>query len=157
MAFGSYIREGFASTRQPKKVAVSTVRDYIQNVATGFKRIGKPDPRLDIDGVICWRLQQLFRGYERLDPQRKQQKALPVSVLTLLVHLANVSHDPLSLAIGQLSAQAFFYAMRSYEYSKTCSREESNVPNYSVSAISDFFMAVNNYPMTTPDSTWRTS
>jgi hypothetical protein len=42
-----------------------------------------------------------------------------------MIRLANASRDPKSVAIAQIVEVAFFFAMRSCEYSKTCSVEES--------------------------------
>ena len=94
-------------------------------MAQGFKSIGLPDPRYDVDGEVCFRLRQTIKGYSNQDPAKKHQKALPIKALKLLIRLATASNDPKSIAIAQAVEIAFFFAMRSCEYSKTCSSEES--------------------------------
>ena len=74
---------------------------------------------------MCFRLKQLFRGYNSQDPKKRHQKAIPLSVLKLAIRLAQHSNDPKSIAIAEEIEIAIFFAMRSCEYTKTCSTEES--------------------------------
>ncbi len=92
-------------------------------MAQAFRSSLRPDPRLDIDGNQCYLLQQLLKGYTNQDPGVKQQKAIPFSVLMKLLTLGTTC--ALTLAIAQLAMGAWFFAMRSCEYSKTSSKEES--------------------------------
>lgn len=55
-----------------------------------------------------------MKGYKNADPASKPQKALPPSVFR---SVASVTITPLDVAIGQLVIGAFFFAMRSCEYS----------------------------------------
>ena len=66
-------------------------------------------------------MQQCFKGYVNLDPPEKQQKAIPFTVLLTMMKLAGSC--ALAIAIAQLAMGAFFFAMRSCEYSKA-GREE---------------------------------
>ena len=68
-------------------------------------------------------LQQVYRGYKNIDPATKQQKALPVSVLRKMYNIAKLQNSPIPLARAELACLAFFYCMRSCEYSKTSSDE----------------------------------
>ena len=70
-------------------------------------------------------LAQLYKGYTNLDPGTKQQKAIPISILRKLYELAESHNCPVAIAIAQLAIGAFFFCMRSCEYSKTCTKEES--------------------------------
>jgi hypothetical protein len=58
-------------------------------------------------------------------PNEKRQKAVPLSVIHKVSQLYSGSKDPLSSACSQLIVGAFFFAMRSCEYSKTTSPNES--------------------------------
>lgn len=69
-------------------------------------------------------LQQCFKGYSNLDPPEKQQKAIPFSVLRTMILLAAIDITSLDYAIAELTMGAFFFAMRSCEYSKS-GKEES--------------------------------
>ena len=50
-------------------------------------------------------------------------KAIPVMLIRMLWKLAKLTNAPLGIAIAQLVTLAFFFAMRSCEYSKTSSEE----------------------------------
>ena len=92
------------------------------HVAQAFRSALRPDPRLDCDGNTSYAMQQCFKGYTNLDPPEKQQKAIPFTVLLMMMKLAG-SCD-LSIAIALLAMGAFFFAMRSCEYSKAGNEEK---------------------------------
>ena len=71
---------------------------------------------MDIDGKICFILQEQFRGYRNQDGSRKKQKALPMSVLRKLLYISVTLRDK---AVSWLLLGAIFFAMRSCEYLKT--------------------------------------
>jgi hypothetical protein len=106
-------------------VAAGSVKRTLANVSQGFQSAGFPDPRLDPDGKICLHLTQIFKGFENNDPKKKHQKALPISVLKEMLRLAIKNDDPFVLATAHAALGAYAFAMRSCEYSKTCSDEES--------------------------------
>lgn len=60
-----------------------------------------------------------------MDGNEARQKAIPISVIKRIHKLYSTSHDPMSVASTQLIIGAFFFAMRSCEYSKTTSPHES--------------------------------
>jgi hypothetical protein len=60
-------------------------------------------------------LQRQLKGYTNQDPAEKPQKALTPSILRALIA---VRHTTLDEAVSQLTVGAFFFAMRSCEYSK---------------------------------------
>lgn len=61
------------------------------------------------------------KGYKKLDPPTKQQKALPVSVYRFILRHAR---SPKMKAKAHLLAGALFFAMRSCEYSKAGNRDD---------------------------------
>ena len=92
------------------------------HVAQAFRSALRPDPRLDSDWHISYAMQQCFKGYVNLDPPEKQQKAIPFTVLLFMMKLAG--DCPLAIVIAQLAMGAFFFAMRSCEYSKAGNEEK---------------------------------
>jgi hypothetical protein len=62
-------------------------------------------------------LTRQFKGMRNLDPGEKQQKALPVSVYRELHRQAKVSSLTLDKVIAGLQTIAYFWCMRSCEYS----------------------------------------
>ena len=92
------------------------------HVAQAFRSALRPDPRLDCDGNTSYAMQQCFKGYVNLDPPEKQQKAIPFSVLLFMMKLAG--NCALAITIAQLAMGAFFFAMRSCEYSKAGNEEK---------------------------------
>lgn len=101
-----------------------TVKYSIGYLSQAFKAVQQPDPRRDAGGDICFLLEQTYRGYTNQDPGVvQQQKALPaVSVLKMMQKLATTN---LAIAQADLAEGAFFFVMRSCEYSKTSTKEES--------------------------------
>ena len=128
-AFASFIRKALYEGSQGKTVVIGTVKRAIGNVSQGFRTAGFPDPRLDVDGNLCVRLQQIYRGFESSDPKKKHQKAIPLKVLKVALRLAKDSGDNFSLSIAHLAIGAYLFAMRSCEYTKTCFNEESKRTN----------------------------
>ena len=126
-AFASFIRQALYKGSRSEKVATGTVRRALGNVSQGFKSAGHPDPRLDVDGKICFRLTQICKGFEKNDPKKKHQKAIPISVLKQVLRLAHKSNNDFNIAIAHLAIGAYSFAMRSCEYSKTCFDEESKL------------------------------
>ena len=106
-------------------MAIGTVKRAIGNVSQGFRTAGFPDPQLDVDGNLCIRLQQIYRGFEATDPKKKHQKETPLRVLKEVLRLAVESDDHFSLSIAHQAIGAYLFAMRSCEYSKTFFDEES--------------------------------
>ncbi len=65
-------------------------------------------------------LTRQFKGMQNLDPGEKQQKALPVCVYREIHRLAKLSppgSSPLDSTVAWLQTMAFFWCMRSCEYS----------------------------------------
>ena len=93
-----------------------TVNATLSYVAQAFRADNRPDPRLDVDGKMCFLLQEQMRGYRNQDGSKMKQKALPMSVLRKFHSIAVSSRDK---ALAQLMIGAIFFAMRSCEYLKT--------------------------------------
>ena len=90
-------------------------------MAQAFRSNNRPDPRLDVDGKMCFILQEQYRGYRNQDGSRRKQKALPMSVLRKLLDISFTSRDQ---ALAWLLIGAIFFAMRSCEYLATSSESK---------------------------------
>jgi len=84
-----------------------------------------PDPRIDSAGNQAVSLRRLLAGFKAKDSNDNHQKAIPVSVIKQVAKLYLHSVDPHSNAAAQLIIGAFFFTMRSCEYSRTTSPQES--------------------------------
>ena len=124
-AFASFVRKAMYSGSRSSQVSSKQVRRTIGHVSQNFRMAGRPNPTLDVDGKLCIRLERIFKGFGNLDPKKKPQKAVPLKVLLEMLRRAKASSSPLDLAIARLAIGAYVFAMRSCEYSKTCSDEES--------------------------------
>ena len=90
-------------------------------MATTFWDFHQPNPRLDTGGKTARLLQLQYSGYRILDPPEKHQKAAPT---ILIQEVTKNSSTHRAIAIGELVVMAFFFAMRSCEYSKVENQEE---------------------------------
>jgi hypothetical protein len=70
-------------------------------------------------------LRRQLDSFKAEDPNEQRQKAIPISVLVKVHELYHNSEDPCSRACAQLIVGAFFFAMRSCEYCRTTSPNES--------------------------------
>ncbi len=88
-------------------------------MAQKFRANRRPDPRLDASVTISLLLTRQTKGYKNADPAAKHEKALPVSFYRFLHSAAVTEFDR---AIAFLCTLAFFFAMRSCEYTETSVR-----------------------------------
>jgi hypothetical protein len=119
-AFAAAYREGrFSSKHDPSRGAAvisKTVRTAIDAVAATFRANYHISPIHDpVTTKLVFILQRQLKGYTNQDPAEKPQKALTPRILHALTTLR---HTTLDEAISQLAVGAFFFAMRSCEYSK---------------------------------------
>ncbi len=74
---------------------------------------GYSNPSIDDNGLPAFILQREFRSFKNTDLEEKHQKAIPISVISKLVHRDGTD---LEQAIGKLATIGIFFAMRSCEY-----------------------------------------
>ena len=120
-AFAVALREGRFSGSAYDSLATGTITNTISSVAQTFRENGRRNPSLDDDRKLSVLLSRLYRAFRNTDKPLKQQKALPVIVLK---ELANLLETETQRAISQLSIGAFFFAMRSCEYTKVPQAEK---------------------------------
>ena len=97
-----------------------SVRDSIGAISSTIRSAGHPDPRLDADGKQSVLLYRQYRAYAKVDKPTKKQKAITTPVLLKMKELAST---PLDHAIADLVIGAFFFAMRSCEYSTVSNKD----------------------------------
>ena len=106
-------RGDLGSYRSAKQVIASTANETINHVAATFVSNHRPNPTADISGQVHIYIRRQIKGYRRLDPPVKYQKALPPIVFRKII---NQSHYPRAQARAQLLSGALFFAMRSCKY-----------------------------------------
>ena len=119
-AFAHCLREALFSSSSYDTLASGTVRDSVDHVASSIRDSAGFDPRLDCNGNYSRLLLQQFRGYKASDPPTHQQKAIPPIIIR---ELHKSRRHPEDVAAAQLVTGAWFFAMRSCEYSHTPANE----------------------------------
>mmetsp|Transcript_26797 Transcript_26797/g.41573 ORF Transcript_26797/g.41573 Transcript_26797/m.41573 type:complete len:325 (+) Transcript_26797:1020-1994(+) len=115
LAFAHAVYSGqFSSPHVVRPLQSSSVKETIANVSATFRFHNRPNPTLDQFGKPSLILQRQWRAYTNADRIRKYQKAIPQSVLRRLRELAQTEMDK---ALTDLVIGAYFFAMRSCEYS----------------------------------------
>jgi hypothetical protein len=117
-AFAAAIRSAKFSGPAYTQLASGTVSDTVNHVAASFVDSGFADPRHTTDGGHSSRfLQRQYKCYKNLDKNIKQQKAITASILSNMhEHAALPFSTPAARAASELAVGAFFFAMRSCEY-----------------------------------------
>ena len=95
-----------------------SVRGALDTLATTFRANQLPSPVHDANGRFNWILDRQLKGFNNADPGTVHQKAISPIVIKQIVRQAISSSLALDIAIAQLVVGAFFFAMRSCEYSK---------------------------------------
>ena len=119
-AFAMAIREGRFSGERYEVLVEGTVRGAVSHVVQAFRAAGRQNPTKDDDNELSILLSRQYRAYKNDDPQQKQQKALPFSVLD---KLAKRQVTETFKSILQLTIGAAFFACMSCKYSKVLQQE----------------------------------
>jgi hypothetical protein len=117
--FASAIRENgpeLQSLSGPTRDAVQegSVRATLDALASTYRANELPSPIHDNAGRLDYLLGRQLKGFKNSDPSPTPQKAVSPRVIRAI---ASATDTPLDWAIGQLVVGAFFFAMRSCEYS----------------------------------------
>jgi hypothetical protein len=117
-AFASAIRSARFSGPTYPQLASGTVSDTVNNVAASFVEAGFDDPRnTEVGGAPSRFLQRQYRCYKTLDKNVEQQKAITASILLdMHEHATMPFATAAEKAASELAIGAFFFAMRSCEY-----------------------------------------
>ena len=92
-AFAQAMQEATYSSGNYKHLVEGTINSTLSYVAQAFRSNNRPDPRLDVDGKMCFILQEQYRGYCNQDGNRRKQKALPMAVLRKLLDISITPRD----------------------------------------------------------------
>jgi hypothetical protein len=117
-AFAAALRRREFSKPDEKGLVASTVQEAVAKLGEIFRANVGYNPTHGAGSQPLYPLlTRQFKGMRNLDPGEKQQKALPVSVYRELHRQAKISKSPLEEKIAWLQTIAFFWCMRSCEYS----------------------------------------
>ena len=117
-AFAEGVRHNFDGRSNKARVMAGTVSATIGGVCATFRKNFRDDPGANGNGKPNLALKRQLQHYENIDPATKHQKALPVRIFTSLWRNKG-SH--IDTAIGELTTFAFFFALRSCEYTSVSS------------------------------------
>ena len=117
--FAAALREGGLDTGRTKtdrtRALSGTIRATLDGVAQAYRLHKFESPIHDTSGRLERVLALQLKGYADEDPATRQQQALPLEVLD---RARRMDANDREVAVGQLIAAAFFFAMRSCEYSE---------------------------------------
>jgi hypothetical protein len=117
-AFAAALRRRQFSRPDEKELASKTVQEAVAKLGEIFRaNVGYNPTHGTGSHSLHPLLTRQFRGMRNLDPGEVQQKALPVSVYRELHRVARMSTLPLDTTIAWLQTMAYFWCMRSCEYS----------------------------------------
>jgi len=95
-------------------VQEGSVRAALDTLASTYRANELPSPIHDNAGRLDYLLGCQLKGSKNSDPSPTPKKAVSPRVIRAI---ASATDTPLDRAIGQLVVDAFFFAMRSCEYS----------------------------------------
>ena len=78
--------------------------------------MGQPDPRLDANNKVDFRLQRMLATYSKLDPPPDRVKPVPITVIRRIFAVAATCVDPVSICLADMIGLAFFFLLRPGEY-----------------------------------------
>ena len=116
--FAQRVRIGeLASNGNP--IRARSTEDYVRHVAQTFQSVGAPDPRLNSNNNIDFRLQRMIAAWKKQDPPPNRVKPIPMQVLRQLATVAQQSHLEYTRATTDMIIIAFFFLLRPGEYVDT--------------------------------------
>jgi hypothetical protein len=115
-AFAARVRTG--AFGRGNQVKVSTVTDALAAISKTCQLVGQQSPVYETEGEYILPIQRLVEGFKRSDPPAIPQMAVPVSVPEMAARLGYITNNPRAQAVGDLTLIAFYYLLRSGEYTK---------------------------------------
>jgi hypothetical protein len=115
-AFAARVRTG--AFGRGNQVKVSTVTDALAAISKTCQLVGQQSPVYETEGEYILPIQRLVEGFKRSDPPAIPQMAVPVSVPEMAARLGYITNNPRAQAAGDLTLIAFYYLLRSGEYTK---------------------------------------
>jgi hypothetical protein len=120
----SWSKSGALLGKRPRPVVSKTVRDAASNLASAFRSNFLQSPfHIEGSSQLLPTVRTLLKAFVNTDPPPNRQKAITPKLLKqlfkLLTHDTNSSRPPAYAHTADLVLGAYFYAMRSCEYTKT--------------------------------------
>lgn len=114
--FAARVRSGAYSLGD--KVRVQTVSGALAAVSNTMELACKQSPLYQTLGEYILPVRRCIEGFRRDNPPSIPQLAVPVSVPEEAAQIGHASNDPFHKAVGDLSLVAFYFLLRSGEYTK---------------------------------------
>ena len=125
-AFAAAVRAGQYSGGT--SVRVQTVQVALRAIGTTIALDGRPNPCYqEGQGTYLVPLQRILTAYRKEDPPPEPKLAVPVTILRWLYQRAKVYDTPKKRLVARLCNIAFYFLLRSVEYSHT-SKEAQTQP-----------------------------
>ena len=115
-AFGARVRTG--AFGREDQVKVSSVTDALAAISKTCQLVGQQSPVYESEGAYILPIKRLVEGFRRSDPPAIPQMAVPVAVAEMAATLGYLTHNPRAQAVGDLALIAFYYLLRSGEYTR---------------------------------------
>jgi hypothetical protein len=115
-AFAARVRTG--AYGQGNQVKVQAVTDALAAISKTCELVGQCSPVYKSEGKYILPVQRVVEGFRRQDPPAIPQMAVPVEVPETARRLAYLTSDPRQHAVGDLCVIAFYFLLRSGEYTK---------------------------------------
>lgn len=118
MLFARQWREGSIAPLG-QHVRARTAKDAVRFVGQAFAAVGSPDPRLNAQGKMDFRLSRQVSGWRRADPPSQRRDIIPRSVLLSLSQTARRLPTAQNLAAVDLLWIGLHFLLRPSEYLHT--------------------------------------
>jgi len=128
-AFAAALRRRQFSRPDKNPLGAGTVEETVAKLGQIFRaNVGYNPAHGSADNGMHPSLARQIKGMKNKDPGEKKQKALPVCVYREIYKQAmSPSADPQDITIAWLQVLAFFFCMRSCEYSETRGERKTKV------------------------------
>ena len=115
-AFAARVRTGFYGYGD--QVKVQSVTKALAAISSTIELAGQPSPIYRADKKYQRGLEKMIEGMRREDPLPRAQLAVPVKVVREAARIAKLHDDPKHNAMADLMVIAFYFLLRSGEYTK---------------------------------------
>jgi hypothetical protein len=115
-AFAARVRTG--AYGRGDQVGVQTVTKALAAISKTCQLVGKQSPVTQTEGKYILPVERIVEGFKRQDPPAIPQMAVPIDVPEAALALAYAVGTNRTEAVGDLTIVAFYYLLRSGEYTK---------------------------------------
>lgn len=115
-AFAARVRTG--AYGRGDQVGVQTVTKALAAISKTCQLVGKQSPVTQTEGKYILPVERIVEGFKRQDPPAIPQMAVPKDVPEAALALAYAVGTNRTEAVGDLTIVAFYYLLRSGEYTK---------------------------------------